>query len=52
VLGKWLKSHKGKTIDDFNHIVNAVGLLGEMIKVQDSLVQLHGIRNTKGEWYE
>ena len=39
VIDKWLKSHKGKTmiIDDFDHIANIVGLLGETIKIQDEL---------------
>jgi len=43
VLDKWFKSHKGKTltIDDFDHICNVVGLLGETIKIQENLKQLH-----------
>jgi|GEM_PF-5987236 len=43
VPDKWFKSHKGKTmtIDDFDHIVNAVGLLTETIKVQYDLKNLH-----------
>jgi len=43
VLDKWFKSHKGKTmsIDDFDHIVNVVGLLAETIKIQDELASLH-----------
>jgi len=43
VLDKWFKSHKGKimTIDDFEHICNVVGLLGETIKIQENLKQLH-----------
>jgi len=43
VLDKWFKSHKGKTmtIDDFDHIANVVGLLGETIRIQEQLRSLH-----------
>jgi predicted helicase len=43
VLDKWFKSHKGETmsIDDFSHIEAVVGLLGETIKLQDELKNLH-----------
>ena len=43
VLDKWFKSHKGRTmtIEDFDHIANVVGLLGESIKVQDGLRKMH-----------
>jgi len=43
VLDKWFKSHKGMTmtIEDFDHIANIVGLLGETIKIQENLRTLH-----------
>jgi len=43
VLDKWFKSHKGKTmtIDDFDHVANIVGLLGETISIQKQLSALH-----------
>jgi predicted helicase len=43
VLDKWFKSHKGMTmtINDFHHIANIVGLLGETIKIQENLRSLH-----------
>lgn len=43
VLDKWLKEHKGETltIDSFTHLENMVGLLGETIKIRESLYDLH-----------
>ena len=43
VLDKWFKSHKGDllTIDNFNHISNVVGLLGETIIIQKELKDMH-----------
>ena len=43
VLDKWLKEHKGETltIDSFTHLENMVGLLGETIKIRESLKNMH-----------
>lgn len=43
VLDKWFKSHKSEvlTVDRYDHICNVVGLLGEVIKVQEELKGLH-----------
>jgi len=43
VLDKWFKSHKGKmmTREDFVHIQNVVGLLGETIGIQEELGKMH-----------
>jgi predicted helicase len=47
VLDKWFKSHKGKTmtIEDFDHISNVVGLLGETIEIQQGLRKMHMEKN-------
>ena len=43
VIDKWFKEHKGEllNIDNFDHIVNIVGLLEETIKLENYLRDLH-----------